>query len=127
VSAANPANSFADFWAAQGQAFLTAQQQAGNAFSDGMQALASGTMPSMQATDLSAATADLARAGQSVAALWAAATAMAGTVTKIPPFSAGNPTFEATFRNMLDPRSWLGGTGEVDDVLGPHGRGSTLR
>jgi polyhydroxyalkanoate synthase subunit PhaE len=118
VSATNPAKSFADFWAAQGKAFLSAQQQAGSAFTDGMQALASGTLPSMHPTDLSAATADLARAGRSVAALWSAATAMAGTLTEVPPFPAGNPTVEATFRNMLDPRSWLGGTGEVDDVLG---------
>jgi class III poly(R)-hydroxyalkanoic acid synthase PhaE subunit len=120
LSATDSAKAFADFWTAQGQAFVTAQQQAGKAFADGMQALASGKIPAMpeMSTDLSAATADLARASQSVSAMWSAATAMFGGLAAAPSSATGDSAVEATFRKMVDPRSWMGGTGEMDDVLG---------
>ena len=111
----------ADFWTAQGQAFMKAQQQAGKALAEGMQAVASGTLPTMpeMPTDLSASVADLATAGQSVMEMWSAATAMSGKLaTTFPAAEGGNTTVEATFRKMIDPRSWMAGTGEIDDVLG---------
>ena len=117
----------ADFWAAQGQAFMTAQQQAGKALADGMQTVASGTLPEMP-TDLSTSVADLATAGQSVIEMWSAATAMSGKLaTALPAFAAGDTTtVELTFRKMIDPRSWLGATGEIDEVLGRMAEGPRL-
>jgi class III poly(R)-hydroxyalkanoic acid synthase PhaE subunit len=120
VSATDPTRAFADFWTAQGKAFLKVQQQASQAFADGMQALAAGEpalKPEVQ-IDISTAVADLARVGQSVSALLSAATSMLGAFAKTSPFAASNPTVEATFRKMLDPRSWMINTNEVDDVLG---------
>ena len=112
----------ADFWTAQGKAFMKAQQQAGKALADGVQAMASGTLPTMpeMPTDLSASVADLAATGQSVMEMWSAATAMSGKLATALPASAGgdNTTVELTFRKMIDPRSWLGATGEIDEVLG---------
>jgi hypothetical protein len=83
--------------------------------------VASGALPTMpdMPTDLSASVADLATAGQSVIEMWTAATAMFGKLaTTIPTAACGDTTIEATFRNMVDPRSWMSGTGEIDDVLG---------
>jgi hypothetical protein len=110
----------ADFWAAQGQAFMKAQQQAGKAISESMQAVASGTLPAMPEapTDLSTSVADLATAGQSVMDMWSAATAMSGKLATTFPAAEGNTTVEATFRKMIDPRSWMAGAGEIDEVLG---------
>jgi polyhydroxyalkanoate synthase subunit PhaE len=122
VTATDPVKAFADFWTAKVQAFMTAQQQAGKAFADGMQSLASGRLPAMpeMSTDLSTTAADLARASQSVTALWSAATALSGAFAKISPASAtaGDITVEAAFRKMVDPRNWMAGTGEIDEVLG---------
>src|ERR1700722_11534749 len=99
----------ADFWTAQGKAFLKAQQQAGKALADGAQAMASGTLPTMpeMPTDLSASVADLAATGQSGMEMWSAATAMSGKLATALPASAGgdNTTVELTFRKMIDPRS----------------------
>ena len=111
----------ADFWTAQGHALMKAQQQAGQALAEGVQAMATGTLPNLPElpTDLSAGIADLASAGQSVMEMWSAATAMYGRLaTTVPAAAGGDTTVEATFRKMIDPRSWMAGTGEIDDVLG---------
>jgi hypothetical protein len=110
----------ADFWTAQGRTFMEVQQRASKAVADGMQAVASGTLPAMpeMPTDLSASVADLATAGQSVMEMWSAATAMSGKLATTFPAAEGNTTVEATFRKMIDPRSWIVGSGEIDDVLG---------
>jgi polyhydroxyalkanoate synthase subunit PhaE len=115
------AKAAADFWTAQGHALMKAQQQAGRALADGVQAMATGTLPTLpeMPTDLSAGIADLANAGQSVMAMWSAASAMYRRLaTTLPATSGGDTTVEATFRKMIDPRSWMAGTGEIDDVLG---------
>jgi hypothetical protein len=120
VSATDPTRAFADFWTAQGKAFLTVQQQASQGFADGMQALAADA-PALKPEvpiDISTAAAGLARVGQSVSALLSAATAMLGAFNKTSPSAASDPTVEATFRKMLDPRGWMINTNEVDDVLG---------
>ncbi len=114
------AKAFTDFWAAQGEGLKKAQEQAGQAFADGMQAVASGTLsrlPGMP-TDLSAGVADLTRAGQSVMEMWSAATAVCGKLATAFPATGGDATVDATFRKIIDPRSWMAGTGEMDDVLG---------
>jgi hypothetical protein len=111
----------ADFWTGQGHALMKAQQQAGQALAEGVQAMATGTLPNTPElpTDLSAGIADLASAGQSVMEMWSAATAMYGRLaTTLPAAAGGDTTVEATFRKMIDPRSWMAGTGEIDDVLG---------
>ena len=112
----------ADFWTAQGEAVVKAQQQAAKALAEGMQAAASGTLPTMPElpTDLSDDIAELATAGRSVAEMWSAATATFSALTATFPAAGGggDPTVEATFHRMVDPRSWMAGTGEIDDVLG---------
>ena len=116
------AKAVAGFWTAQGQAFLKAQRQLGKALAEGATAMASGTLPTMpeMPTDLSASVADLATAGQSVMEMWSAATAMCGKLATTFPATAdgGDATVEATFRKMIDPRSWMASTGEIDEVLG---------
>jgi len=112
---------FTDFWAAQGQALMAAQEQAGKAMADGMQALASATLPALpnMPTDLSAGAADLTRASQSVMELWSAAMSLSGMLaTKLPAPSGADATVEAAFRKVFDPRSWMTGVGEMDDMLG---------
>ncbi len=115
------AKAFTDFWTAQGQALMATQGQAGKAMTEGMQAMASGAfsaLPGMPA-DLSANAAELARAGQSLADLWSAATSMSSALSKaVPPAIGGGETVEATFRKMIDPQTWLGGMGEMDQALG---------
>jgi hypothetical protein len=38
--------------------------------------------------------------------------------TTLPASAASDTTVEATFRKMIDPRSWMANSGEIDDVLG---------
>jgi hypothetical protein len=112
---------FTDFWTAQGQALINAQEEAAKALAEGMKAAASGKLPMLpdMPPNLSASATDLAQASKSVMDLWTAATAMCGKLaTTIPAKSGGNGIMEATFRKMVDPRSWMGATGEMDDVLG---------
>jgi hypothetical protein len=69
--------------------------------------------------DLSAGAGDLAQASKSVMDLWSAAAAMCGKLaTAVPTAATEDGIVEATFRKIADPRSWMGGTGEMDDVLG---------
>lgn len=110
-----------DFWTAQGQALMKAQEQAGKALAEGMKSVASGKFPLLPTMppDLSAGAGDLAQASKSVMDLWSAATAMCGKLATAVPTPAGEDGIvEATFRKIADPRSWMGGTGEMDDVLG---------
>ena len=104
-----------DFWSAQGRALLQAQEQVGKVLAEGMQAAASGKMPDT----LSAEAGDLARAAQSVVKLWSAATTACGKLaTTIPSIAGSDGVTKATFRKMVDPRSWTSATGGLDDVLG---------
>jgi hypothetical protein len=111
----------ADFWTAQGQALIKAQQQAGAALAEGMRAVSSGKFPIMpdMPLDFSKGANDHAQAGKSLMDLWTAAASMSGklaTTVTTPP--GGDRVVEATFRKIVDPRSWMGSTGEMDDVLG---------
>jgi polyhydroxyalkanoate synthase subunit PhaE len=110
-----------DFWSAQGRALLQAQEQVGKALAEGIQAAASGKLPKMPSMpdNLSPAADDLGRAAKSVVGLWSAATsACSKLATTIPSIAGGDGVVEATFRKMVDPRSWTGATGGLDDVLG---------
>jgi polyhydroxyalkanoate synthase subunit PhaE len=116
----------ADFWTAQGQALMKAQQQAGAALAHGMKAVASGKFPMMpeMPLDFSKGANELAQAGKSLIALWAAAASMSGKLaTTVGASPGGDGVVEATFRKIADPRSWMGGTGEMDDVLGRMAQG----
>jgi class III poly(R)-hydroxyalkanoic acid synthase PhaE subunit len=112
---------FTDFWTAQGEALMKAQQQAAATLAEGVQAVTSGQLPTMpdMPADLSGGAANLAQASKSVMDLWSAATSVCGKLaTTVPGMTGGDGVVEATFRKMVDPRSWIGGTGEMDDVLG---------
>jgi class III poly(R)-hydroxyalkanoic acid synthase PhaE subunit len=102
-----------EFWKAQGEAFVKAQEQAGRAFADGMQAMAAGKMPTFQM----ASDDDLAKATQAMQDLWAAAGGLSSALAARMPSATGSETVETTFRHMLDPRTWLAGGGEMDEVL----------
>lgn len=122
MSSVDPFKAFADFWSLQGKAFLDVQQKAGKAMADGMQALASGTLPALpdMSSEMSTTAADLARASQAMTSLWSAATALSGAMAKISPDpgAPGDATVEAAFQKMVDPRAWMTGTGEMDEMLG---------
>jgi polyhydroxyalkanoate synthase subunit PhaE len=110
-----------DFWTTQSQALMKAQAQAGAALVQGMKAVTSGKFPMVPELplDLSAGATDLAQATKSVMDLWSAAASMSGKLaTSLPTVAAGDGIVEATFRKIADPRSWMGGAGEMDDVLG---------
>jgi hypothetical protein len=110
-----------DFWSAQGQALMKAQEQAGLALAEGMKAVTSGQFPMMpnMPSDLSGGATDLANAGKSMMELWSAATSACSKLAgSIPATGGGDGLVDATFRKIVDPGSWMGGTGEMDDVLG---------
>jgi hypothetical protein len=115
----NPFEAVTAFWTAQGNALMNAQTQ----MAEGMKAMMSGTLPAMPgaATDLTAASADLATAQQSVMDLWAAATATAGTLaSELPKHLAGNAqdaSLEAMFLKVADPQAWLAGAGDLAGAL----------
>jgi len=110
-----------EFWTSQGRAFMKAQEQVAKALSEGIQAAAGGKFPTLTAAwpdTLSAEAEDLGRASKSLVELWSAATAICGKLaTTLPSMSGSDGIIEATMRKMVDPRSWMGGTGEMDDFL----------
>jgi len=110
-----------DFWSAQGRALLQAQEQVGRVLAEGMQAVAAGKIPNIppMPDNLSPEAEDLARAAKSVVGLWSAATsACSRLAATIPSTTDSDGIVEATLRKMMDPRSWTGATGGLDDVLG---------
>ena len=111
----------ADFWTAQSQALMRAQEQAAAALTQGVKAVTLGKFPALPEIpgDLSAGATELANASKSVMDLWSAAAAACGKLAAaVPATAGGDGVVEATFRKIVDPRSWIGGTGELDDVLG---------
>ena len=118
----DPSKAFFEFWAAQGEALVKAQEHGTKVFTEGLQAMSSGALPFPQlggsAPDVAASTADMERAGKSFAELWSAATALSASLAKtVPSVSSGDKTAETTLFKMFDPSTWMGGTGEMDDVL----------
>jgi hypothetical protein len=49
--------------------------------------------------------------------LWTAAGSLSTALLARLPSASGSETIDATFRHMLDPRGWLAGGGEMDEVL----------
>ena len=113
---------FSDFWMLGGKVFLQAQEEAGRALADGMKAMSSGeisAMPSMPPD-----TTELARASQAMTALWTAASNLSASLaSSLPNPGDGGTAAETAFHKMVDPRSWLAGGGEMDEVLGRMAQG----
>jgi len=110
-----------EFWTSQGRALLEAQEQVAKALSESVQAAAGGKFPALTGVlpdTLSAEAEDLGRASKSLVNLWSAATTVCSRLaTTLPSMSGSDGVIEATMRKMVDPRSWMGGTGEMDDFL----------
>ena len=125
----------AGLWTLGGQAFLSAQESTAKAFAEGVKAAAGATLPGTTAPlvppmptipGLSEESAALTCATQSVMELWSAATAMAGTIaTRLPKTVTGagksgdglDSILATTFQRVVDPRAWLVGSGEIDEML----------
>jgi polyhydroxyalkanoate synthesis regulator phasin len=110
-----------DFWTAQGQALMDAQRQVGSALAEGMKSVAGGAFPKIPDVPqaFSGGAAELVQASHAVMQLWSAAASMCGTLAaSVPGSSGGDGVVTETFRKIVDPRGWVGGTGELDDVLG---------
>jgi hypothetical protein len=107
-----------DFWSAQGRALLQAQEQMSKALAEGLQAAASGKLPPLP-ENLTPEAEDMARAVKSMVGLWSAATSACNKLlTTVPSLVGDDGVVEATFRKVLDPRSWTSAAGGLDDVLG---------
>jgi hypothetical protein len=94
---------FFDFWKAQTEAF--AQAMVPGKFTPGFGAT------------FAAGQGDFAQASQAMLDLWTAAGSLSTALLAKLPSAGGNETIDATFRHMLDPRGWLAGGGEMDEVL----------
>ena len=102
-----------------------AQEQSTKAFSEGLKAISSGAFslpPKLDGAspDVAASTAEMERASKSLADLWSAATALSDSLAKKFPSATpnGDKTVETTLVKMFDPSTWMGGRGEMDEVLG---------
>ena len=107
----------ADLWTLGGKAFLSSQDASARAFTESMKAAATAgglaLVPNLQAE-----TAELSKASQAVADLWASASKVAaGLAEKFPQADDADPVIEATFRKMLDPLAWFSGARQMDEML----------
>jgi hypothetical protein len=117
--------SMTDFWTNQGKAMLEAQEKAARTLTENMQSMMSGKPPTaaMVPTDLGAVSAEFAHAGDALMQLWSAAASMSselgGKLTKYVAGAGGKQdgVSAAVFNRITDPRQWMAGTGELDDVL----------
>ena len=104
-----------DFWTLGGKALLSGQENAYRAFSDNMSRLSAAglSMPNLQAE-----TADLASAGQAFVTLWRSAADLSTTLNaKMPSDTEDEAASALVFRKLFDPRAWMSGTGELDEML----------
>jgi hypothetical protein len=110
----------ADMWALGSQTMIAGQEAAAKAVAASMGAAgAPGVMPGMAGfAEIAGDSADLARANTAMMALWSSAMDLSQLLAKrLPTGQTADPTADATFHKMIDPRSWLGSTGDMDDVL----------
>jgi hypothetical protein len=122
VNPIDPGKAFADFWVAQGEAWMKTRAETTKVFVDAMRAFSPGSAQNGSGSapaDLSGDATELERASRSLKELWSkAATLSGGLVKAFPAATNGDATIETTLVKMFDPRAWLGGAGEMDDVLG---------
>ena len=119
MSEVDPAQGFkalTDFWSAQGTALLGMQQTMARSMADGMQAMVGAGQAFGSAETLSSP--ELAQAGEAMAQLWSAATGLstelAGRLTQV---DDGSGAASEMLERIANPRYWLAGTPEMDDVL----------
>lgn len=100
-----------DFWSAQGAAFLGIQQAVTRSMTEGMQAM-------FGASTEATSSPELAQASEAMMQLWSAATALstelAGRLTQV---TDGSGAAGEMLERISNPRYWLAGTPEMDDVL----------
>jgi hypothetical protein len=104
-----------DFWTLGGKALLSGQESAYRAFTDNMSKISAGglSMPHLQTES-----ADLASAGQAFMTLWRSAAELSTALNaKLPGDSEDEAASALVFRKMFDPRAWMSGTGELDEML----------
>lgn len=119
MSEADPAGGFkalTDFWSAQGTALLGMQQAMARSMADGMQAMV-GAGQAFGSADAPPSP-ELAGAAEAMAQLWSAATGLstelAGRLTQV---NDGSGAASEMLERITNPRYWLAGTPEMDDVL----------
>lgn len=117
-----------DFWSTQAKTMMQAQEEATRALSDRLQAMAGGALPAMSgATDISTTVAEMGRASQAMLDLWSGASALAQQLAaKLPAPQAGDGTMAAVLGKIMDPRQWLAGAGDGDELLGRMAEGPRL-
>jgi hypothetical protein len=91
---------------------LEAQEKAARSMAEGMQAMLAGKLPTIPVD-----TDGLAQATEALTQLWSAATAMSSELAGKLKDYAGDGASSALYERMTDPRQWMVGTGELDDVL----------
>lgn len=103
-----------DFWSAQGAAMLGMQQAVTRSMADGMQAMFGS--PATATPDL--VTPDLAQASEAMLQLWSAATALSAELAgRLTQATDGSGAASEMLELISNPRYWLAGTPEMDDVL----------
>ena len=113
-----------DFWGKAGKAALDLQQGASANLASMV-----GKMPGFPFSPPAMGGPDLAQAAHTVADLWGAAAAMSGSLHSLlaPGGKAmDDPTVEATFRAIADPRVWFTQAGGLDSVISQMTEGAQL-
>ncbi|MGI4802530.1 MAG: poly(R)-hydroxyalkanoic acid synthase subunit PhaE [Janthinobacterium lividum] len=118
MSEEDPAQGFkalTDFWSAQGAALLGMQQAVTRSMTEGMQAMV-GAGEAFGGGGASSP--ELAQASDAMMQLWSAATTLstelAGRLTQV---NDGSGAASEVLERITNPRYWLAGTPEMDDVL----------
>ena len=107
-----------DFWTLGGKALLIGQENAYRAFTDNMSKMSAGAAGGLSMSNLQAESADLASAGQAFMTMWSSAAELFTALNAKMPSDAEDEAASAlVFRKMLDPRAWMSGTGELDEML----------
>lgn len=106
-----------DFWTLGGKALLSGQENAYRTFATNMEKMATASRD-MAVPNLQMESADLAAAGQAFMALWTSAAELSTLLNaKIPEDTNDEAAAALVFRKMFDPRAWMSGTGDLDDML----------
>jgi polyhydroxyalkanoate synthase subunit PhaE len=108
-----------DFWGQAGKAALQAQEGAAQTFGEFFK-----TIPAMMATGsaipFAADATEPLHAVRALSDLWTAAASLSGSLMTMMTTPGGkglDPTIEATFRAIADPRSWVASAGGLDSVI----------
>lgn len=107
----------ADLWALGGKALMSGQESALRAFTDGL-AKASAQPFGGLLSSVSADTTELSKSSETVMALWSSAAELSTALMQR--LAAGNGSESAiasVLGKMLDPRAWMSGSGELDEML----------